>query len=266
VRLARVCVSVSMAVALTVSAAAQEFPILAASKDARALGIVQAGLNVMGSRQVVSNQTVAMTGTITIQGSNPVLFPITIKTRGSNQIRSELTTGKGLRVTVFSGGHGTTQQPDGTVRWLADENAASERNNYIPALSLLSEYQLPATALEYVGPTMIAETAVDVIAVGIYAGSDSTQAQQLYQKTRTVFYLDHNTGLVLRQQRLHFSENVQNSSQVLETRYDDWRVVSGVSIPFHQQILVDGELLYDLTLSSAVLNATVLDSDFALAQ
>jgi hypothetical protein len=102
----------------------------------------------------------------------------------------------------------------------------------------------------------------DVVAVGIYSGPGSSKVQPPSQKNQTLFYVDHSTGLVVRVQQLNYSENVQNSTQTLETRYSDYRKIDGFMVPFHQQTYADGKLLFDLLLNSASFGVAVTESDF----
>jgi len=238
--------------------------LIAAPKDATATAVAQRSLNLMGTNQLVPGQTVTVTGAITLSADKPVVFPVVITSRGSSQMRSVITTPKGPRLFIVNNGHGVIRYPDGTVKWLADENMVSQRVSHIPAISLLSEYASPGTSLENIGPATVDGRLADVVAIGIYSGNDTSSAQQEAKKTRTLIYSDHASGLVLRVQQLNYGEDIRSDAQQFETRYSDYRDVSGVLVPFHQQLYVDGRLLQDFVISSVTFGTIVSDADFAL--
>jgi len=259
--LSRSSVLLVLLVASVVSA--QPSPV-GVSRDASAIAIVQSSLAAMGGPRLAVGQSVIMTGTLTVAGTTPVSFPITIKTHGTNQLRSELTTPKGLRVTVISGGAGAIKYPDGRLKRLAYENVAGYRNQYLPALSSLFEVSLTNMSVENLGQANVDGATADVVALGnssrpkLESPSEATQASQM------LFYIDRTTRFVSRIQCSHFSENTSNDSQGMEIRFSDYRQVQGVFVPFHQQTFADGSLLMDLQFNSVDLGAVSSDSDFAL--
>ncbi|HEY2468935.1 MAG TPA: hypothetical protein VGI45_14005 [Terracidiphilus sp.] len=235
-------------------------------RDASAIALAQSSLAAMGGMNLSPGQSVAMTGVLNLAGTSLTSFPIVIKTHGTDRLRSELTIADGVRVTVISGGAGAIRQPDGRTRQLASENVTGYRNQYLPALSLLSEFGLPTTSVENLGPTNVDGSIADVVALGLWSASPAGSAAQTAQTTRTLFYIDRTTRLVLRMQLLHYSENVGGTAKKMEIRFSDYRPVQGIQVPFHQQTYVDGALLINLQLSAVDLNAATTDGDFIIAQ
>jgi len=218
----------------------------------------------MGGAKLSAGQSVIMTGTITLSGSSSVPFPVIIKTRGTSQLRSELTTSKGLRVTVISSGAGAIKQPDGTIKRLAPENVAGYRNQYLPALSSLFEFGFASAPIGNLGPANVDGATADVISIGTSSKPTLGSSSTATQASQILFYIDRATQFVTRMQRLHYSENVSDETQTMEIRFSDYRAIQGVSIPFHQQTYIDGSMLMDLQLSSVDLSASTADSDFFL--
>src|SRR5438309_1373522 len=134
---------------------AQSSPVGTTPKALAASSVAQRSLAAMGSNSLVPNQSVQATGTLTLHGSSDVVFPVVLKSLGTQLLRMELTTSKGLRLFVANAGHGIIRQPDGSVRQLLDDNMLVQRVNHIPALSLLSEYAQNQVALEYVGNSLV---------------------------------------------------------------------------------------------------------------
>ena len=50
----------------------------------------------------------------------------------------------------------------------------------------------------------------------------------------------------------------------IEIQFADYRVVNGVQIPFHIQQMLNGGVILDFSVTSAVLNSGLPDSDFIL--
>lgn len=238
----------------------------AAPKDPKAEQIAQRSLSAMGAVLVLNGQTTELTGTLALNGTNPVTYTITIRSSGPETLRSELSTKTGIRTTVISQGHGRIQKPDGSIRWLAAENLVGQRNDYVPAISLLAEYGLPGVSLDYVGTASIDGSIDDVVGLGVYSGATDSAAQKRAKDTRALFYIDRTTGFVTRVQKLHYAENAPTDSQALEIRYSDYRQVNGVSVPYRQQTYADASLVMDLTITAVQVGLPTAESDFNLNQ
>ena len=235
------------------------------ARDPQAIAVISRSLSAMGAAAIHQGQTVVVSGTITLQGSPSKAFPIIITSRGNSQIRTELTTDKGVRVTVISNGHGIIRQPDGSVRYLLDDNLISTRVEHLPQLSILSEFLRSDMALKYIGTSALEGAQVDVIDASLISGTTSAEAARSQERTRTLFFFNSTTGLPASVQRSNFAENSPEQSQVTETRFDDYRNLNGVMVPFRQRTFLDGTPLMLLQLNSADLNATATDAEFSLA-
>src|SRR5215831_17652304 len=63
-----------------------------ASPSPTANALAQRALTALGGADLFSGVGITATGTLAVYGNNPTVLPIVIKSRGTNQIRSELTT------------------------------------------------------------------------------------------------------------------------------------------------------------------------------
>lgn len=210
----------------------------------------------MGSGNLAANQSVQAVGTLTWHGSTDIVFPVVLKSLGTQLLRTELTTNKGVRVTIVNAGHGIIRQPDGSVRQLSLDNTLVQRVNHIPSLSLLSEFSQGAVALEYVGNSVVDGAAVDIVAISLSSQS----------RTRVLYYIDSKTAFVNRIDQPNYAENDPNDVQSLQTRLSDYRLVNGVAVPFLQETYADGKPLFALALNSVTFGVTLSDSDFSLGQ
>lgn len=237
-----------------------------APKDPQALSIALRSLAVMGSGNLAPNQCAQATGTLTLHGNDDIVFPVVLKSLGTQLLRMELTTNKGLRLFIANTGHGIILQPDGTVRELVDDNMIVQRVNHVPALSLLAEVTQTGVAVEYVGNSQVDGSTVDIVAISLYSGSSVSDAQALQARTREQYYIDSKTGLVNRIDRVNYAENNPNQTQNLETHFSDYRQVSGVMVPFQQSTLADGKPYLDLVLTLVAFDCTFQAADFSLSQ
>jgi len=237
-----------------------------APKNTQALAVAQHALIVMGARNLVPNQSAQAIGTLTLHGESDIVFPVVLKSAGTQRLRTEITTNTGLRLFVVNGGRGIIRQPDGSVRQLADENMIVQRINHIPALSLLGECLQKNVALDYIGTSTLDDAIVEIVAVSLYSGATVKDAQSLQSRTRILYYVDAKTGLVIRIDRANYAENNPNEVQNEETYLSDYRLVNGIMIPFQQRTLADGKPYLDLVLTSVTFGVAVNDSDFSLGQ
>lgn len=237
---------------------------LSAPKDTQAVAAAQWALAAMGAQNLAPLATVSATGTLTLQGDSALTFPVLYKSRGARQMRMELTTNKGIRLFTVNDKHGIIRYPDGSVRKLLDDNMAVQRVDYIPVLSLLSELARSDVASEYLGDTNLGNAPVHLIALSLYSGMSKEEAQRLQDRTRVLYYINAESGLVSKTDRTSYSENYPTESEKLETYFSDYRLLNGVQIPFHQQTFVNGKPYLDLALSGVSFNASVQDSDFSI--
>jgi len=247
-----------------VAAISQNAPTIVGTKDSQAVSSALFSLTAMGSGNLIASQTVQAIGTLTLHGTSDVVFPVVLKSRGTQQLRTELTTNKGMRVFIANGGHGIIRQPDGSIRQLSDDNMIVQRVNHIPALSLIAECSQQNVQLDYLGSSQVDGINADILVVSLYSGSTVEEAQSLQKRTRIFYYVDHKAGLIVRMDRVNYAENNPNESQNEETHYSDYRLINGVMVPFQQTTLADGKAYLDLTLTSVTFGLPVSDADFNL--
>ena len=237
-----------------------------ASAPPTAMAVASRSIAAMGGAAILQNQVVVLSGTLTVHGSSDKSFPITLKLHGTTQLRSELQTSNGTRVTVVSNGLSGILSPDGTLRMLSAKNSAGYRNEYLPALSLLSEYNMPGMQLKYMGSSVVDNDPNDVIAIGEVPAAGAITPGSSVAPNQSFFYVNSTSGLVSRMQKLHFAETETDSSAQVEIRYSNYQNVDGVMVPFLQETYVDGSLQMDLVLTSASFGNDISVSDFNIGK
>ena len=212
-------------------------------RDPQAILIIQQSLAAMGGVQLAAIQDSQVAGTI--QHSRPdgsLRMHVIIKSKGTKLLRYEVQTQNGTRLRILNRGRAVIHTPAGHVRQLSINNTLAERISHIPILSLLGDWADPAIEIQYVGPANNNGHSADVIALS-YAPTVDPAGAALYRSfSRTQFYIDQSTRVLLKTEFKNFAENDSNSSQKVEITYTDYRLVNGVLVPFLQTTYTDGNL------------------------
>ncbi len=237
-------------------------------QDPQAVAVVQAAFVAMGGAQAVAAyQDSVASGTVTIYtGGTPVSYPITMKSKGLRETRSELQLPKGSNVRIVNQGQGAILRPDGSVKPLYSNNTFYEHVNHVPILSVLAEYASGNVNLLYNGVAQVQGQAEDVIEVDFVPNLSPVSGPIFAAMSRTLFFVNQSTRLVDKIQSTPFYEGDDKDSVTEETYLSDYRSINGLLVPFHQTLFVDGTLSTDLTFTSVNLNAGLADSEFALPQ
>lgn len=218
-----------------------------------ATAIVQRSIAAMGCSGIRAATTISVHGTLTAS-SVTVRMPLTIDTLGNDHWRSELDTPKEHKVTVVNSGRGQTQYADGRISPLAENNTSHQRPMHIPCLTNMA---LPPAVVQanYLRAETVGADTLDVIEVLLANRPSLKRAADLM---RNVVWISRSTGLLMKLQYVNAAENDSNDTQTVEISYSDYRVVSGLAVPFHQTTTAGG-LSLDLQLDSVQLNTTVAD-------
>ena len=236
------------------------------TKDPAGLAIAQQAMAAMaGTQGVPGYQDSLTTGTLTLPGDKPKTFSVALKTKGTQQLRVELTSADGTRVRVLKQGQAAIQYPDGKIRKLLMNNTLTERVSHLPIFSLLAESNDPSVIAEHVGAARMAGGATaNVIALRPVPIPGMSQADLDRTTTKTWFYIDQLSGMATKTEYFLFAENDPDEKAKVETYFSDFRSINGVWVPFHQMTYEDGKLAEDLVLTSVAFNAGVSDTEFTV--
>jgi hypothetical protein len=249
--------------ASTHAAAASKYQL---TQDPQAVAVAQAAFTAMGGAQAIAGYQDSMaSGTVTITaGGNPVAYPITVKSKGLRETRVELQLPKGTNVRIVNQGQGAILRPDGSAKSLYSNNTFYEHVNHIPLLSVLAEYANGNVNLLYKGTAQVLGQAENVIEIDFVPDLDPIQGPLFASISKTLFFVNQTTGLVDKTQRSTFYEGDQNDTFSEEIYFADYRSVSGMLVPFHQTVFIDGQLDTDFKLTSVAFNMGLPGSDFTL--
>ena len=97
------------------------------------------------------------------------------------------------------------------------------------------------------------------------AQTNSKDLKSIQDKLGRSFEVDPSTGAVTKLSFLSYSEDGVTKIQTTIV-YSDYRIVSGVAVPFKQQTYVDGVLRTELQIQDVQFNTAIPATDFDLAE
>jgi len=219
----------------------------------------------MGGVALKGYQDSTASGTVTYYSDTGTqTVPLVLKSKGTTQVRMEFQRSQSTDIYVRNGLAACMSRAQGGNANMDSVDLNAQRIDYIPALSLLSEYANSNMNVQYAGTDTVNGSLADVIALSfaidtLPAGYDSLQL------TQHLIYVDRGTGLVTKTQSLRNGNGAQGFTAKIEMYFSNYQNVSGIAVPFKRSLYVDGILASDLNLMSATLNSGLLDSDFVPA-
>ena len=227
------------------------------TRDARTL--VTQSIAAMGGAAPASSLAV---GRIEItEGSLQETGSIRVLTRGLEETREEIQTGRGKRGRIFAYGQAASLM-DLDSEPVSLELAASSRTTNFPLALLAAALNNPDYTFEYVGLETLEGTNVHHIRLwNTFASND--RFIHLAEFSEKDLWLDATSGLpwkILYEQR----ETAGAAPRiVVGAIYSDYRDVGGVSYPFRIERISNGTHWATITIETVTLNAAVSDADFA---
>jgi hypothetical protein len=217
-----------------------------------------------GSTQV---NDITLTGTATrTAGPDIESGTVVLEALGDSYSRLDLTLSNGARHEVrnlssISAPQGYWIGTDGTSHPFSFHNCMTDAPWFAPALSVLSQLSNPNLVVSYIGQETRAGTTVQHLHFVIQStppdptGFDqSLSAEDLYLNASTYLpvALSFNTH----------PDNDAGKNIPVEIDFLNYQQVNGTQIPMHVQKFLNGTLLLDLNIQSAVLNSGLQPSDF----
>jgi hypothetical protein len=249
--------AVLMLLSIPVCANAQTQAV-AAEGNVRTFGerVMQAG----GIRSGENRGCVA-TGNVLIPDRPETNYKITIKSRGTRLLHTELSTPRGMRNIIVNGVHGVLIREDGQRITLRGRNLMTQRLLHLPTMSFadtLADEQMEAAMSARTSPSAIRFTEKS-IPPGIKAS-----VRDAGTKLSIVYFADPNTNRINRVAFDAFSDAGSEDRESEEMRYSDYRQVDGIWVPFKQDFSIGGKTISVLTLSSIDCSTSVSDSEFVI--
>lgn len=237
--------------------------------DPQAISLLQQSLAAMSNGVAVSD--VSLTGTATrTAGSDQQSGQVTLEAKGiqESKISLSLSGYSFTEVRNFANGapSGSYVGTDGVVHTTAQQNCFGDAAWFFP---LLSSSALAGgnsgMNLSYIGQETFNGAAVQHVEIWQSASSPDVSAVKAIGHLSTVdLYLDAATTLPIAVRSTTHPADDASKDFAIEIRFSNYQLTNGVLIPFHVQKFLNGGLVLDLTISSAVLNSGIPDTDFIL--
>ena len=223
----------------------------------------QALMALTGSIQV-NDVTLTGTGTRTA-GSDVESGNVSLKALAGGEARLDLTVTGGTRSEVRNLDANNAPQGfwvglDGTVNSMASHNCATDAAWFFPALSVLSQLSNPNLLVTYVGNETRGGVSVQHLHFLIQNPAATGPFQQLSAED---VYLNASSNLPV---AITFSAHPDNDASAnipAEIDFSNYQAVNGVQVPFRVQRLLNGSVLFDLTIQSATVNSGLTAAAFS---
>jgi len=232
------------------------------TRDPQAIAILNRSLAAMGGQGIAAIQDTVVKGTVSSLGNqDPTTGDVTITTKGTSMIRTDAAGGGKNSSVIFNSGRemrdlgrGWQKAPSG--------NANQKRIEHLPALMLAYEVVRNELSAEYVGEESIAGRAVFHLRLARVSNMGNASDETFTRNSRMDVFLDAQTYLITKISYLLLSEIDLRLGMPVDIYYDDYRVMNGLAVPFHQRYFFNGQPTNQLQLTSVAVNQGTPDSKF----
>jgi len=233
-------------------------------RDPQAVIVLNRAITAAGGLSALSAvQDLRASGTIAFNWSDEnVSGDVTIKSRGTEQIRLETNLPDGARIWIVSNGRRVKKDADG-ITIIPYRDPSSFANVPFPFAHLLDAMQDASLSISFVGIENRNGADVNHVRIGTVDASISNAIDVAPNPQSFDVFVDTKTSRI---QSVMTVASARDSLAVLchrEIWYSDYRPLNGVSIPFSIAELIDGQQTFSLQLSQVSFNTGLSDSDFA---
>lgn len=236
----------------------------ATTSDFQALTLAKQSIAALTGGSSISDITLNAS-VISIFGSDNETGTGTFQAKGAFESRADLSLSGGtlseVRNLQNNGPAGAWSRNGGSVVRQASHNVLTDASWFYPGLSCLSEYGGANYVFKYFGLTQHGSANAQHIQV---ASIPSTAISSLQRLSTTDVYLDPVSFLPLAIDFKAHPDADMNTDIPVEILFANYQPVNGVQVPFHIQKMLDGGVVLDISVTSAVLNTGILDSSFTL--
>jgi len=231
------------------------------SSDPLAISLAQKSLAVVTGGTPISDVTLNA-NVISIFGSDNETGTGTFSAKGTSESRVDLNLGGGTRSDVRNMANGTPggawEKDGGTSTAYAQHNCWADAAWFLPALSSLTQTANPNFVFKYIGQEQ--HRGVNTQHVRVFQAAP----QGLQTLSTMEFYLDPISSLPLNISFNLHADNDMNRNIPVEINFANYQTVNGIQVPSHFQRMFNGQVVLDVTVTSAVFNTGLPDTLFAL--
>jgi hypothetical protein len=260
----RLAVGLSACLSLASLLSAQNVSTNVAASDPLAVTLAQQSLAALSGGATISDVTLGA-NVISIAGSDNETGKGTLWAKGTSESRVDLSLSGGTRSDVRNVANGApvgawakNGQPSTPY---ASHNCWTDAAWFFPALSALSHNANPNYIFSYIGQEQHGGVITQHIQVFQVPAQGPKPAQRL---SIMDFYLSPVSSLPLAIGFKVHPDDDMNTDIPVEIDFANYQLVTGFQVPFHFQRILNGEVVLDVTVTSAVFNSSLPESLFNL--
>jgi hypothetical protein len=209
-------------------------------------------------------QDAVATGTvIRYRGDSQDSVAVTFKAKNASEYRSDVTDATGTNTFIANGDSAALTTPQGTQ--LAPSNAALATRFWVfPFFSTLVSASGSSFAVQSAGTETINGQPCLRIEISPQSVQGDPMSSYRVRAGHITLWIAISSGLPAQLSYMRVANDNPTALQECTRQFSDWRPVSGIAVPFHQDEYVGAQQVSSLQLESVNLNTGLSDSDFTL--
>jgi hypothetical protein len=229
-----------------------------APKDTQAISILNRALAVAGGATAIAAITdYTANGNITYRSDQDVQGSVTVLGLGLNQYRLDASLPKGVRSWAVTDGRMSRKAEDGSVELIHSQVAMHVSGLVVPYLELSVALDSPAFGLSNKGVVEVEGHSAYDIQVQ-HVGMGLNRPMNLADFYARDYFIDAATFQVV------MTQDFVPKHVIRQLRYSDFRLMSGVLVPFSISEVAGGQQTWAMQLRQISFNTGLQDSAFAL--
>ena len=232
------------------------------TSDPQAVALAQKSMAALTGGTPITDVTISANVT-SLLGSDNQTGTGTFQVKGVNESRIVLNLSETTVTEVRSFGNGAPKgawtKNGGTPIPQAGHNTITDSAWFFPALSCLTQFPSSSYVFKYVGQEQHNDANTQHIQVSLLSA-----VPNVARLSTTDFYLDPLSYLPVAVAFKTHPDEDMNRDIPVEILFANYQPVNGTQVPFHFQKMLNGGVVLDVVVTSAVFNTGLLDSSFTL--
>jgi hypothetical protein len=218
----------------------------------------------MGTSRLAPGDAVAQATVTRFTGNQKDSFAATFKFRGTLQSRAEYNEGGQTTASVVNGRGGAILLPDGKVRRLPPHAALGMSPLVFPFFSDLGKITDSTVSLKFLGDREINGVRCYGITLARQPDPADPLAHALQLASPITVWLSSANALPVQIDYVRLAVDNPDVVMHISRSFSDYRVVNGITVAFLQRERLEGELAFQIQLTSVQFNVGLTDTDFNL--
>lgn len=233
-----------------------------AVSEPQAVAVLTQALNASGTGPV---RSFTAEGTITFfWAGDAVKAPATIRARGNSQFRLDASLQNGTRSVALDGASGARKDADGSLTEIPLHNRLSMGGSSFPYLSVVAVLSDPTFTVSYVGLELSGTRQLHHVRVSKNIPTEQDPTGVIAKLYLTDYFVDSATNLLAKVADVTHPIETFTREFAREVEYENYSVIGGVAVPTLVRERIDGQTTWELVVTSAAFNTSLVDADFSL--